>query len=107
MNSPFKQAVESSGSSVPEKQHVQGRLEGLEAGPTETEQAHETAATKATIIKSDRAADRQKQEIEKLSGLTSLDWKNIPPPMLAQLLVNIPFKGATGEPDFYLQPWQA
>lgn len=115
MNSPFKQPkdddeagtagvrvpVKPSGSPAPEKQMT------LEAGLTVMEQAEPTAASKAAIVKSDLAAQKQKAEIEKFSQVTTLDWKNIPPPMLAQLLVNIPFKGATGEPDYYLQPWQA
>jgi hypothetical protein len=99
MNSPFKQAVESSGSSTPERQ-----LE-LEAGPTTTEQAEPSAASKAAIVKADQAAQKQKAELEKFSGLSSLDWKQIPPPMLAQILVSIPFKGSGQDPDYYLSPF--
>ena len=105
--SPF--AKPSSGSSAPERQQSTGQSElELGAGLTLTEQAQsDTASQKAALVRADKAADRKKQELEKLAGISSLDWKAIPPPMLAQILVNIPFKGATGEPDYYLQPWQA
>ena len=84
----------------------------LEAGDTVIEQAAVLSpvvsnAEKAAMVKANVAAERQKAELQKLEGLTTLDWKQIPPPMLAQILVNMPFKGASGEPDYYLQPWQA
>ena len=99
-NSPFR----SSGSPAPEKQQSEGQ-----SGDTAIEQAEivPSASQKAAIVKAEMAASKQKQELEKMSSIQSLDWKSIPPPMIAQILVNIPFKGATGEPDYYLQPWQA
>ena len=98
--SPFS----SSGSTAPERQHFQVQSEP-EAGLTAIEQA-QSAGEQAATIKSRVAADRQKAELEKLSGLTSLDWKQIPPPMLAQILVSIPFKGSSDQPDYYLTPVQ-
>ena len=111
----FRDKIGPSGSSAPEKQQFtrQSQADNMDepgAGDTVIEQAHvilPTASQQAAQVKAGAAAERQKQELEKLSGLTSLDWKNIPPPMLAQLLVNIPFKGASGDPDYFLQPWQA
>lgn len=67
----------------------------------------EQAAEKAEIIKAAQKEDRQKEQLAKLSGVESLDWKRIPPPMLAQILTNIPFKGSGTDPDYYLAPWQA
>ncbi len=110
MNSPFKaQKDDSSGSSAPERQQLkgQGALD-LEAGDTATEQAQEivSAASRAQLMKADQAAQKQKAEIDKFSQVTSLDWKQIPPPMLAQILVSIPFKGSGTDPDYYLSPVQ-
>lgn len=96
--SPF--ATPSSNSTAPERQQSRGQsTEGLEANLTATEQA--------ALVKAERAADKQKAELDKLSSIQSLDWKAIPPPMLASILVNIPFRGGANEPDYYLQPWQA
>jgi len=101
-SSPF--ASPPSGSPAPE----QAAISGPEAGDTVIDKAQaESAQSKAALVKENRAAERQKVELEKLAGIESLDWKALPPPMIAQLLVNIPFRGATGEPDYYLQPWQA
>jgi len=66
----------------------------------------QTAAERAALVKADQAAQRQKLELEKLSGIQSLDWKSIPPPMLAQILVAIPFRGSGTDPDYYLTPVQ-
>ena len=66
-----------------------------------------TNQQKAEIVKSEQAVTRQNEGMKKLEGITSFDWKNVPPPMLANLLVQVPFKGSSGEPDYYLQPWQA
>src|SRR5580693_7922518 len=107
MNSPFKQTP---GSPAPDKAAI-----SEPAGDTVIEQAadpqdviaRQSASQKAALVKAGAAADKQRSEIEKLSAVTSLDWKQIPPPMLAQILVNIPFKGSANDPDYYLQPWQA
>src|SRR6266704_3939113 len=106
MVNPFKQEV-SSGSSAPERQQLKGQSSlDLEAGDTATEQAQSSASTKSVLMKADQAAQRQRAEIEKFAALTSLDWKQIPPPMLAQILVSIPFKGSGTDPDYYLSPVQ-
>jgi len=116
MNSPFQ----SSGSSTPERQQSFSHSDNSELGPgagdTAIEQAgidvgmvgnsHQTATQKAALVKANAASERQKAELEKLSGITSLDWKAIPPPMLSQILVAIPFRGSGSDPDYYLTPVQ-
>lgn len=37
----------------------------------------------------------------------TLDWRQSPIDALVSVLVRVPFKGSGGEPDYYLQPWQA
>lgn len=53
------------------------------------------------------AQEAQAKELALVEGIAEFDWKKIPPPAIAQILVRIPFKGSSGEPDFYLKPWQA
>jgi hypothetical protein len=121
---PFKEKI--SGSSPLERQQLSDQSGGATA-TTQTEQAvnkaqfqvdhspYESdvnatplrASEKAALMRSDRVAQAKKEQLERLSSISSLDWKNIPPPILAQLLTNMPFKGQSGEPDFYLEPWQA
>jgi hypothetical protein len=72
-----------------------------------TPPVQQKASDQVAIMRSNEATERKKEQLERLSSISSLDWKSIPPPMLAQLLVNMPFKGQSGEPDFYLEPWQA
>jgi hypothetical protein len=62
---------------------------------------------KAMVIKVEAQEQLQKKQIEQLNQISSFDWKAVPPPMLAQMLVQMPFKGGTGEPDYFLAPWQA
>jgi hypothetical protein len=100
MNSPFNKEP---GSPAPDKAAI-----SEPTGDTAIERAHEPSAKEqAAIVKSEVAASRQKMELEKLAGISSLDWKQLPPPMLAQMLVAIPFRGSGTDPDYYLQPWQA
>lgn len=107
-SSPFKDKIgpsSPSGSPAPERQ----QFEGHEAGDTVIEQAEPKvvpAAERAAIVKANVAAERQKAELAKFDNVTSLDWKQIPPPMLAQILVSIPFKGSGVDPDYYLTPVQ-
>jgi hypothetical protein len=65
------------------------------------------AADKALAIQSDTQQKLQAKQLDALQNIASFDWKTVPPPMLAQMLVNIPFKGGQGEPDYFLMPWQA
>jgi hypothetical protein len=64
-------------------------------------------ATKALAIQSEVQDRLQKKQLESMGQISNFDWKSVPPPMLAQMLVNIPFKGGVGEPDYFLAPWQA
>lgn len=66
-----------------------------------------SAKEKAITIQSNAQEKLQAKQLEQLSSMQSFDWKAVPPPMLAQMLVQIPFKGGAGEPDYFLAPWQA
>jgi hypothetical protein len=110
MNNLFKQSDSppSSGSSAPEKQQFRDR----KLADTAIEQAHfkpseATYTEKAAVLKSEMVANSQQKQIDKLAGINSLDWKNLPPPMLASMLVQIPFKGSGTDPDYFLAPVQA
>jgi hypothetical protein len=70
------------------------------------EQAN-SAIEKAKEIQKASQINLQKQQIDALNQMSSFDWKAVPPPMLAQMLVQMPFKGGTNEPDYFLAPWQA
>jgi len=61
----------------------------------------------ALAIKDERKELANKTAMDKFQGIASFDWKQIPPPLMAELLMQTPFRGRTGEPDFYLAPWQA
>ncbi|MBO0887483.1 hypothetical protein J2P12_00120 [Candidatus Bathyarchaeota archaeon] len=80
-----------------------------EASPPETEPTGESrsAIQKAVEIQKATQEALQKKQIEQLNEISSFDWKAVPPPMLAQMLVQMPFKGGAGEPDYFLAPWQA
>jgi hypothetical protein len=72
------------------------------------------ASDKAALIRSDRAAEalerKQRSEelfMEQLNALTTLDWEDMPVPVLATLLMSKPFKGKRDEPDKYMSPKQA
>jgi hypothetical protein len=113
MKSPIK--TDSIPSPFNSSAQVQAAIEspsgGVEATETATVKAEVPSPLKASeqaaLVKQDRATQKQKEQLEKLSGLSSLDWKAIPPPMLAQMLINIPFRGSGTDPDYYLEPWQA
>lgn len=70
-------------------------------------EAPPSAADQAIEIKQQRSEALQSRQLEALGKVESLDWTKVPPPLLAQVLVNMPFKGGSGDPDYYLQPWQA
>src|SRR5580765_4224334 len=67
----------------------------------------ESATEKALSLKASAQETLQKKQLDALNSIASFDWKAVPPPMLAQMLVNIPFKGGQNEPDYFLAPWQA
>ncbi len=67
----------------------------------------ESHQERALAIKADAQERLQSKQLESLGQIANFDWKAVPPPMLAQMLVNIPFKGGQGEPDYFLAPWQA
>jgi hypothetical protein len=66
-----------------------------------------TYMEKAAVLKSEMVANSQAKQLEKLNQISELDWKKLPPPMLASMLVQIPFKGSGTEPDYFLAPVQA
>ncbi len=66
-----------------------------------------SAKDKALALQTETQNKLQAKQLEQLNAMSSFDWKAVPPPMLAQMLVQMPFKGGTGEPDYFLAPWQA
>ncbi len=77
------------------------------SSPFRKESPPESAKDKALTLQADTQQKLQAKQIDALGQIASFDWKAVPPPMLAQMLVQIPFKGGTGEPDYFLAPWQA
>ena len=67
----------------------------------------DTATSKAEIVKSQQRTSAADQQLAKMAAIDKLDWKALPPPLLAQILSQIPYKGGQGEPDYYLTPIQA
>lgn len=72
-----------------------------------SQKAEGVSGASLALAKSNLADERERKQMEKLNAVTNLDWKNIPPPVLAQVLTQMPFKGSGQEPDYFLQPWQA
>src|SRR5882724_3750534 len=62
---------------------------------------------RVALAKSNQQESIQTKQLDKLKGITSFDWKQIPPPFMAELLMQTPFRGGTGEPDYYLSAYQA
>src|ERR1700687_2796314 len=65
------------------------------------------APDRVALAKTNQQEVIQNKQMEKLAGILSFDWKQILPPIMAELLMKTPFRGKTGEPDYYLQPFQA
>ena len=74
----------------------------LKIPPAET-----SAKDKALELQASTQQKLQTKQLESLSQIANFDWKAVPPPMLAQMLVQIPFRGSGGDPDYFLAPWQA
>lgn len=57
-------------------------------------------------LETERRNDLAKRlgDMEKFS---SFDWRSLPPNIMAQVLMKKPYRGKTGEPDYYLSPEQA
>ncbi len=72
-----------------------------------SQKAEGVSSEKVALAKQSQVESAQSKQMEKLSGIASFDWKQIPPPLMAELLMKTPFRGKTGEPDYYLQPFQA
>src|SRR5882724_11903836 len=62
---------------------------------------------RVALAKSNNQESIQTKQLDKLKGITSFDWKQIPPPFMAELLMQTPFRGGAGEPDYYLSAYQA
>src|SRR5882724_8047512 len=62
---------------------------------------------RVALAKSNQQESLQTKQLDKLKGITSFDWKQIPPPFMAELLMQTPFRGGAGEPDYYLSAYQA
>lgn len=64
----------------------------------------EPTAQEALALKRQVELERQR---EWMKSLDNFDWKAIPPHQMAVVLTKKPYKGKTGEPDYYLSPEQA
>src|SRR6266850_3101495 len=62
---------------------------------------------RVALAKQSQQENIQTRQLDKLKGITSFDWKQIPPPFMAELLMQTPFRGGSGEPDYYLSAYQA
>jgi hypothetical protein len=58
------------------------------------------------VLAEQRQADLNKR-MEALQALESFDWKKLPPHIMAMVLMKKPYRGKSGEPDYYLSPEQA
>ena len=67
----------------------------------------QTYTEQARTLQQSMVSTAQQKGLDKLASIQSFDWKAVPPPMLAQMLIQIPFKGSGTDPDYYLQPFQA
>lgn len=104
--SPF--AKPPSSSYPPEQAAIFGPNSGqVELGASDNPIDKGTTMEKAALVKQDRVLSQQKAAMEKLAAIQSFDWRSIPPPVMAELLMQTPFRGSTGEPDYYLAPYQA
>lgn len=66
-----------------------------------------TTPSTETITKEQVAIEKKERKMAVIKGINTFDWKNIPPPVIADLLMLIPYKGSAGDPDYYLEPYQA
>lgn len=60
------------------------------------------AKKSAGEILQEKQAEKRNAELEFVRQFSDLDWKKLPPPLMAQLLTRIPRKGRTQEPDWYM-----
>src|SRR4051812_3900016 len=65
-----------------------------------------TATEQALALREEKALTREQQAMERYQAMTSLDWRQLPPPLLAQLIKNRPVGGRDGV-DQYLTYDQA
>lgn len=76
--------------------------------PDPVPQSHGGITTEQVALAKQSIADNSRaKQLEKFAGITSFDWKQIPPPFMAELLMQTPFRGGSGEPDYYLSAFQA
>jgi hypothetical protein len=67
----------------------------------------ERAADKALAIKNSVKDALEKQSTKVIQGITEWDWHKIPPPVMVEILKRTPMRGNAGEPDYYLEEYQA
>lgn len=75
--------------------NTQGKLEVL------------SAADKVELKRKQDALEKEQKAVEFANQVNDLDWKKLPPPLMAQILRKIPRKGKVGEPAYYLTLEQA
>ncbi len=90
-----------------EGQRVLGWSSNLDAQDEPVPKAEGVSSEKVALAKQAQTDNRRTKQLEKFSGITSLDWRQIPPPMMAELIMATPQRGKTGEPDYYLEAYQA
>jgi len=62
-----------------------------------------TATQEVALQKASATEDR----LQAFSDLKDFDWKHLPPTVMARVLMKKPYRGKSGEPDYYLSPEQA
>jgi hypothetical protein len=113
-NNLFKEKEASPGSIAPSEAGRDGdtatsvsRFREQQGAGDLTRAAEPTAIQRAAEIKESMVSASQKRQLEKLAGIATFDWKQIPPPVMAELLMQTPFRGSATDPDYYLAPFQA
>ena len=65
------------------------------------------ARVAAAEVKDQAIAKREAAQEAIVGSFASFDWRNVPPPAMAQILIRKPFSGKQGDPPYYLKLDQA
>ena len=104
-NNPFKAEGQHSHSTSASQREIFSPDVSQKAESSERVQG--VSSERVALAKSNQQESIQTKQLDKLKGITSFDWKQIPPPFMAELLMQTPFRGGAGEPDYYLSAYQA
>ena len=69
--------------------------------------AQSDARVAAAEVKEQAIAKREAAQEAIVGSFASFDWRNAPPPAMAQILIRKPFSGKQGDPPYYLKLDQA